>query len=556
MLSGKKRGREASPDQNSEDLNIEEQMIQELGYGTSLFKSVEDEQHILSLKEMERERILNERHQNMLKVKEKIKLLKEFKAQQEPQALQNTTKTGALADLKNRRERRLQKNRSLSQDKSSESGSEEIKSHKSRSEYSSDEESHDPMDLDHGIPRKDIGISDLEKIRVNRIDLEKWHTELLFEEVIKGSFVRINMGEAVEAGRSPYKIFQVQRVKQASKPYRFGDGQAMISKELVGKHGRDSKTFQMAVVSNSKFTSQEFSEWRSACDKGSDHLPSLDKIDDIESQLNKIKNHSYTPQEVNKIIEQNINQLIEKGSSSMNLTYIRTQLETQLQLAEKTLRENDCHEAREIYNNVKLKLQKVNEIRKKKAEDAKKSMNAANFNRKAERLQIEEDRKRSEMVKKRQKQSAGFDAFSTLACKPSILWNTNNNEDKMAEAQKALNQTSVPDMAAKDDDSHVISEGGTKRRNKLDFKTDFERAVERKNRIIEHMKSVDLGIDDLVSTNTNDIPKLPAFHKMPKLTQLNPILRAKLKAKEENNMKNETRKVYTFNEYVKEFGTV
>lgn len=366
---------------------------------------------------MERERILNERHEKMNDVKEKVKLLKEFKKNKK--MTKNETKNDALADLKERRDRRLQRNASASQEDMSESESEIIQHNdnnndKSKSYYSSDEDMSRDMDHDQKMQRKDIGIRDLEKIRVSRSDLEKWHRELLFEETVKGCFVKINMGEAVKNNKSSYKIFQIIRLKKTTKPYKFGDGN--VSKELLGRHGRETRSFQMAVVSNSKFEVNEFSEWRIAFDKNGEYLPSLDEIDDIEAQLNKIKNHSYTPQEINKIIEQNINKLIEKGSQDINVTYIKTQLEIQLQYAEKQIKDDPhCLDSKEIYNKIKANLEKLEEIKnKKKSQLTKKSEQKVSFNKRAMIKQMEEDHQRSNLLKKKQKESGKFDAFSTI----------------------------------------------------------------------------------------------------------------------------------------------
>lgn len=539
MLAGKKRSRSPSADSG---YNTEDQMIQELGYGKSLYKDEEDEMHIMSLKEMERERILNERHQKMLAVQEKVKLLKEFK-QQNRGTTQIEGKRDALDDLKERRDKRLVKKHSMSQDEHSEEQSEAIKE-ESGEEYSSNEEVEDGQEIERESVRKDIGITDLERIRVSRQDLEKWHTELYFEDVIKGSFVKVNMGEAKQQGKSGYKIFQILKVREGKK-YKFGD--VMVDKELLGKHGKDTKAFQMAVVSNSQFTAQEYSEWRNSFDNHSKPFPSLDEIEEIELQLNKIKNHSYTPQEINKIIEQNINQLIDKGSSDINVTYIRTQIETQINIAKKTIADAPSPEAREILSKLEQSLDKINEIKRKKIEEQKNYANSISFNKRAQKLQIEEDRKRSEMIKKKTKNKEGFDVFSTLQCRPSILWNTNNDAEKMAQGQADINKE-VELMNAREEGSNM-SAGGVKRKAKTEYKTDFEKSVARKEKIIQTMKSIDLGLDDLISNDPNDFSKYPPLNKMPKLVELNPILKAKLAEKELAEAKNETRKIYTLDEY-------
>ena len=109
------------------------------------------------------------------------------------------------------------------------------------------------------------------------------------------------------------------------------------------------------------------------------------------------------------------------------------------------------------------------------------------------------------------------------------------------------------DMSAKDEASHVTSEGGTKHKVKSEYKTDFEKAFARKEQIIQAMKSVKFNIDEYLGSDPSEYGKCLAYNKMPKLVELNPILKKKLIEKQLKDQKNDTRKVYTFEEYYKKF---
>ena len=96
MYWGKKRRH----DDEERDQYIEELLVKEHGYGASLFKDSEDEKHINSLKDLERERILSERHQKVQNSIEKIKMLREY---QKGVLSQND----ALTDIRDKRENKI-----------------------------------------------------------------------------------------------------------------------------------------------------------------------------------------------------------------------------------------------------------------------------------------------------------------------------------------------------------------------------------------------------------------------------------------------------------------
>lgn len=531
MHAGKKRIRSESP-VSSEGYNTEEEMIKQLGYGKSLYKSVEDEAYISSLKDLEREEILNERHEKMRNIQEKLKLLRDYRKTHKKSPLSPSNRHGALSDLKERREKRLTKTIRSSQSSSHSSSSAGMD--KSEDSYSSGERSEDGGSEDK---KRGISFVDLEKVRVSRGDLEKWVGEMFFEETIKGAFVRVNLGET-EKGTSQYKIWEILGVKGATHAYTFGNRK--LDKELVVRHGDAKRAFKMIVISNSKFEATEFSQWRSYCEKKGIPIPTFEQIEEIEARLKKTRNYSYSPNEINKIIEQNINQLIEKGSYDMNVTYIRTQIETQFKMAQSILEDNpDSLEAKELYNKMKVNLEKLNEIQRRKVEAQNQKNAAQNFNQRTHKLQIEEDMKRSELIKRKQKTSTEFDPFSTLACKPKILWNTNS------EAPATPKVTSAPTPSLETSQAEP-------KKAKAEYKTDFEKALLRKEKIIETIKSIDLGIDHLISVDPNDFSKYPSFKRMPTLVDINPILKQKLQEKVQKEA-SKNKKVYTLEEYQKIF---
>jgi len=159
----------------SDGYNTEEEMIKQLGYGKSLFIDEADEQRINAMKNLEKEEILNERHQKMLQYKEKAQLIREYrKTHQQDEEMQNDTKAikqGALEDIRAQRQKRLTHKRSDSEKSDSEASGSEVGG-ESGASYSSDDHSEN-RDSEMGKSQS-INFVDLEKVRVSRTDLEKW----------------------------------------------------------------------------------------------------------------------------------------------------------------------------------------------------------------------------------------------------------------------------------------------------------------------------------------------------------------------------------------------
>eukprot|EP00344_Euplotes_crassus_P012013 CAMPEP_0196998792 /NCGR_PEP_ID=MMETSP1380-20130617/4098_1 /TAXON_ID=5936 /ORGANISM="Euplotes crassus, Strain CT5" /LENGTH=283 /DNA_ID=CAMNT_0042415487 /DNA_START=24 /DNA_END=872 /DNA_ORIENTATION=+ len=273
-------------------------------------------------------------------------------------------------------------------------------------------------------------------------------------------------------------------------------------------------------------------------------IPDLDYIEEIEAKIKKARNHTYSSSEINKIIERNINDAIQKGSTNMNIPYIQTQIETQYNVAKKQLDEelekesqnlpSNVSEAQEIVAQLRNNLDKLEEIKRKKREMNQKKNTVGDYNSLAQRKQIEEDRKRSELIQKKQKSNTGFDAFSTISCAPQILWDTQNNKNQLSlikqQSKEQSNKEKKREKKAKSKREDLM----LKPQDRL--KSEFEKAVIRRDKYLERVKKVDLKISHLISEDPHDFSKFPAFNKTPMLTEMNPILKAKLEEKHKKDL--------------------
>ena len=175
-----------------------------------------------------------------------------------------------------------------------------------------------------------------------------------------------------------YIICKVTGLEQSKKPYSFGA--KTCYQNMIAYYGGSKGSYNMTFVSNSKFTGPEFAEWRKKCEKDEQSIPNHDDIAVLEAKLKKARNHSYTDNEVNKIIEQNMDNLIEKGGPDLNVTYVRSQLEPQHAIAKKCYEENPSEESKSVLDKIESNLQKLNQIQKKRSEAQKKQSAVQSYN--------------------------------------------------------------------------------------------------------------------------------------------------------------------------------
>jgi hypothetical protein len=106
-----------------------------------------------------------------------------------------------------------------------------------------------------------IDMNDIESIKVSRTFLEKYHDLPIFEENIRGSFVKININDGLKTSQSGgYLLGQIKLIADnPDKPYTFVNKK--ISKYLLITHANNEKLFSYSVISNAQLTPSEFKIW-------------------------------------------------------------------------------------------------------------------------------------------------------------------------------------------------------------------------------------------------------------------------------------------------------
>ncbi|CAF3499645.1 unnamed protein product [Rotaria sp. Silwood1] len=142
--------------------------------------------------------------------------------------------------------------------------------------------------------------SELKPMVLSRFRMEKWCHAPFFTDVVKGAFVRINIGQ--NNGKPVYRLCEIRDVVETGKVYNLGA--TRTNKGLRLKHGHNERVFRLEFVSNSEISDSEFKRWREASIKQNISLPTLEKVDNKRKEINKFKQYVFSNREITKIVEE------------------------------------------------------------------------------------------------------------------------------------------------------------------------------------------------------------------------------------------------------------
>ncbi|KAK9487334.1 hypothetical protein V1527DRAFT_450509 [Lipomyces starkeyi] len=278
------------------------------------YKSVEDMNWLESLGEFEREQILFERSQEMQRFNERKYLaqrLKESKRAGKEKAKAVTrsskrdtpkgalSKRSQLSELKKKREEKNFRARQRTEDH--DYGGPKL-------HYDEDAGDEDEMDVeaeddvvwaDTATPRE-LTVDDVNKIRIGRTLLAKYCHYPEFDKCAVDCFVRINIGYNEYKQKEIYRVCQVKAVIE-SKTYSFMN--RTVNSSLLVTHGSSEKIFEMGVCSDKPFAQEEFDTWKHAVKNDNISLPSRRLIDLKFQQLQKMRERTLSPNEINAMID-------------------------------------------------------------------------------------------------------------------------------------------------------------------------------------------------------------------------------------------------------------
>ncbi len=172
----------------------------------------------------------------------------------------------------------------------------------SRSSSDSEEDAKSTKSESDKKPVEITTCEDLNKLRISRHKLEKFVHLPVFEKTILGCFVRINIGNNNMTGKLVYRAAEIIAVVETPKIYQFGSSRT--NKGLRLKHGPQERIFRLEFVSNSDFTDSEFEKWRSMCLQYDCEMPTMDRIQAKQKDIQTALNYEFKEEDIDRIVEE------------------------------------------------------------------------------------------------------------------------------------------------------------------------------------------------------------------------------------------------------------
>jgi len=278
------------------------------------YKDAADRAYITSLPQLERERILGERAEEMNKMQWNSELqrrvaqrsgasdLKRKASSVEPDDVQRKTNrqktSSAIESYKQYREERQQqrqrhedRRRSLSPDR----------------RHGSDVDADGESDVDYpeydDMPRRDepADLRDYERIRLGRNFFAKFCFDPDFDAAIPGAFVRVSAGTDPSRRAPTYKMAQIKAIT-TGKPYVFegSSGRVATDQYVSVQFEGQKKDFSFSYMSNSRFTDLDYDGFRKYL---AEHNIKPHTQNFVEKKFNEIKaftEHTWTDAEISE----------------------------------------------------------------------------------------------------------------------------------------------------------------------------------------------------------------------------------------------------------------
>lgn len=146
---------------------------------------------------------------------------------------------------------------------------------------------------------------DYQRIQTRRLFIEQWISEPFFDNVVKGSFVRLFVG--VQDDVQIYRMCEVLDVLPYKRSYRLPGTELTIDRALLVGLGSSQKVAKMYHVSNSRITDKEFQYYVNMMKSSRDEDKLLRK-NEIEKRKKRIAEnlvHTYTNEEIQSMVEKN-----------------------------------------------------------------------------------------------------------------------------------------------------------------------------------------------------------------------------------------------------------
>ena len=278
------------------------------GYSENeIFQNEEDKQKILSMKEVEKEKIIAKRVEELNHIKELKELLKD--------------KNDKIND--NKKNKINEDEHSFESEESGEIKNDDKNYSKRKKTLNSDDKDSslsmnysDDKQTKKEIPS--ITIEELEKIRLKREFFVKYYNYPNFDEKVRGAFIRVNLSymgiKDLTGEYSGYTIGAIDKIIiDNNKPYNFMGNRCNKYVKLLLS---DDSNFDFKVISNSKILDDDLKRWLNDKQK----IPTSEEIKQIQQNIDNIVNYNLKTEELNNILNQKKKDRIKYKDSTLNVT--------------------------------------------------------------------------------------------------------------------------------------------------------------------------------------------------------------------------------------------
>ncbi|WCJ26995.1 plus-3 domain-containing protein [Euphorbia peplus] len=241
---------------------------------------------------------------------------------------------------------------------------------------------------------------DIKEITIRRSKLAKWFMEPWFDELIVGCFVRLGIGKSKNG--SVYRLCLVRNVDAADPDRQYKMDNKMTHKYLNCVWGSESSAarWQMAMMSDSGPTEEEFRQWVREVERSGGRMPTKQDIAEKKEAIRKSNSFVYSAATVKQMLQ-------EKKSASarpLNVAAEKDRLRRELDVA---LSKQDDIEVERIKARIKeLEASRQTQVKDSKAvrlAEMNKKNRVENFKNASEMKPINTGLKAGE---------AGYDPFS------------------------------------------------------------------------------------------------------------------------------------------------
>ncbi|KAJ6707032.1 hypothetical protein OIU85_027390 [Salix viminalis] len=358
--------------------------------GDDLYKDEDDRQKLAQMSELDREAAAKDDALNELRAK-RLK-------QQDPEA-HRKLRDVSRGSTGSRGFSQVKKNNFTSASLSSSSSESGSRSH-SEDEGSTGDGGMADSDEDVEPGSQGPTYEDIKEITIRRTKLAKWFMEPWFEELIIGCFVRVGIGRSKSG--SVYRLCMVRNVDAAEpdKPYKLENKSTYKYLNVTWGADTSAARWQMAMVSDSGPTEEEYKQWVREVERGGGRLPSKQDISEKKEAIRKSNTFVYSAATVKQMLQE------KKSASSrpLNVAAEKDRLRRELEIAQSK------HDEAEV-ERINARIEELEASRHAKVKDAK-AVRLAEMNRKN---RVENFRNASEMKPINtglKAGEAGYDPFS------------------------------------------------------------------------------------------------------------------------------------------------